>query len=101
MAYYDCAQRTASVPKRKAITLPKNNKRKTGLSGSNSSIEIIYHDQLPNTGGYETSGANNYIMNYQVIRQSNEIITYKLATTCTIASDPMTSHGQIDLAYNE
>ena len=53
MAYYDCAQRTASVPKRKAITLPKNNKRKTGLSGSNSSIEIIYHDQLPNTGGYE------------------------------------------------
>ena len=40
-------------------------------------------------------------MNYQLIRQSNEIITYKLATTCTIASDPVTSHGQIDLAYNE
>ena len=46
-AYYDCAQRSASAPKRKAIRSPKNNKKKTELSGSSSSIEIIYHDQLP------------------------------------------------------
>ena len=46
-AYYDCAQRTASAPKRMAIRPPKNNKKKTEISGSSSSIEITYHDQLP------------------------------------------------------
>ena len=44
-AYYDCAQRTASSPKRKATRPPKNNKKKTEISGPSSSIEITYHGQ--------------------------------------------------------
>ena len=44
-AYYDCAQRTASAPKRKAIRPTKNNNKKTEISGPSSSIEITYHGQ--------------------------------------------------------
>ena len=43
VAYFDCAQRTASAPKRKAIRPSKNNKKKTEISGPSSPIEIAVH----------------------------------------------------------
>ena len=46
-AYFDCAQRTASAPKRKAIRLSKNNNKKTEISGPSSPIEIVFHGQQP------------------------------------------------------
>ena len=46
-AYFDCAQRTASAPKRKAIRPSKNNKKKTEISGPSSPIEIVFHGQQP------------------------------------------------------
>ena len=46
-AYFDCAQRTASAPKRKAIRPSKDNKKKTEISGPSSPIEIVCHGQQP------------------------------------------------------
>ena len=53
-AYFDCAQRTGSAPKRKAIRPSKSNKKKTEIRGSCNSIEITYHDQF-----LEVLGATN------------------------------------------
>ena len=46
-AYFDCAQRSASAPKRKAIRPSKNNKKKTEISGPSNPIEIVFHGQQP------------------------------------------------------
>ena len=46
-AYFDCAQRTASAPKRKAIRPSKNNKKKIKISGPSSPIEFVFHGQQP------------------------------------------------------
>ena len=44
-AYFDCAQRTASAPRRKAIRPSKDNKKKTEICGPSSPIEIVFHGQ--------------------------------------------------------
>ena len=46
-AYFDCAQRNASAPKREAIRPSKNNTKKTEIRCPSSPIEIVFHGQQP------------------------------------------------------
>ena len=98
-AYYDCAQRTASAPKRKAIRPPKKNKRKLRLAVPAVPLRLLIMVSSLRFRRLRTCGVSKYAMNLLPSGQSSGMITRGLVTTCTIVSVPVFSPGQIDSSH--